>query len=239
MYNSTTIYKPITGWKKVKNGDSVDEDGREIVKLAIGERLSKDGKKSYVTVPVWKDMLKVLMANPECFEVYVAPGSYPQLYIKRDHTLCVFSKEMTDLIAACKEQLANVDSDLLCGALVEFRAVQRAKKEDEINLSAVTSLVSDALKKPVLHEFVASVISDFFNDAYTDGDQTAAVMSGFCYEELKDLALDSITMQMTGTYPNAERKEFLEEAGIELDDLQPAILDELLRRLITGRINGE
>lgn len=238
MYNSTTIYKPITGWKKVKNGESVDADGREIVKLAIGERISKDGKKSYVTVPVWKDILNILRAEPDNFSVYVAPGSYPQLYIKRDHSLCVYSEEIANLIASCKEQMNNVDSDLLCGALNEFRATKRAKKEKEPNISAVTALISEALGKPILHEFIASIICDFFNDAYTDGDQTAAVLSGLSYEELKDLALDSITLQMTGTYPNEDRKQFLSVAEVDLDELQPAIQDELLRRLITGRIAG-
>ena len=113
MYNSTKIYKPITGWKKVKNGEFMGEDGRDAVKLAIGERIGKDEKKSYISVPIWKDMLKLLLSDPKSFSVYVAPGGYPQLYIKQDHGLCVYNAEMAELISFCKEQLQNVESDIL------------------------------------------------------------------------------------------------------------------------------
>ena len=90
----------------------------------------------------------------------------------------------------------------------------------------------------MLHEFVASVICDFFNEAYTEGDPTAQTLTSLSYEELKVLALDSIFLEMTGTYPDKERENFLKEMEIEKDDLSAAIQDELFRRLITGRIVG-
>lgn len=133
---------------------------------------------------------------------------------------------------------SNIDTDILCGALAEYRQEKRKKKEEEPCIEAVTKQVSAEYGKPLTHEFIGCLIADFFNDAYFEGDPTAAVMSNLSYEELKNLALDSIYRQMIGAFQSKEKEETIKKMNIDPDDLQGAIQDELFRRLITGRIAG-
>lgn len=237
MHNTTTIYQSITGWKKVKNGTYVDENGRNVVRVIVGEVRGEDEKVSYIVEPFWEDILHSIINNANAFSIQVSPGGYPQVFARRDHRLVMHNQAMMKLIPACKDTLQDVDTDYLCGALAEIRKSKRGKKEDEKNICMLEQQVSDAIGRPVLHDFIAYVNSDFFNDAYSDADPTAAAMSGLSYDELKDCAMDAIFYEMTDEFPQG-REEVLEDLEVSKENLQDAVKDELLRRLITGRISG-
>lgn len=238
MHNSTIIYKPIIEWKKVKNSNYMDANEQDTVKIVIGERNSQDPKERYIIEPIWTSMLSDMQENPYAYTAYIAPGAYPQLFIRRDHHLFLHNSEMCELISSCKQKLQNIDTDILCGALAEYRQEKRKKKEEEPCIEAVTKQVSAEHGKSLTHEFIGCLIADFFNDAYFEGDPTAAVVSNLSYEELKNLALDSIYRQMIGAFQSKEKEEAIKKMNIDPDDLQGAIQDELFRRLITGRIAG-
>lgn len=239
MYNSTVIYKPIVEWKKIKNSTYIDEKGQETVKIIIGEKNNQDPQKRYLIEPIWTSMLNSMQENPGAYSVYIAPGSSPQLFVRCDHHLYLHNSEMCDLITSCKQKLQNIDTDILCGALAEYRKTKRDRKEDEPCIETAAKQVSAEYGQALTHEFIACLIADFFNDAYFEGDPTAAVMSNMTYDELKELALDSIYRQMIGGFADREKEEKIKNMKIDPDDLQGAIQDELFRRLITGRISGK
>lgn len=239
MHNHTIIYKPITEWKKVKNSSYMDVNEQETVKIVIGEYDRQNQTDRYLIEPIWVSLLNDMQENPDAYAVYVSPGAYPQLFVRRDHHLYLHNSEMRELVMQCKQILQNTDTDLLCGALAEYRQNKRKKKEAERCIEETTGQVSAALGKSLTHEFIGCLIADFFNDAYFEGDPTAAVMSNLSYEELKNLAMDAIYRQMIGVFPNEETETMIRSQHIDPDDLQGAIQDELFRRLITGRIAGK
>lgn len=164
------IIKPykigIKSWKILPTEPLYNDNGREILRIAVGEIIDGDNS-DYMYEDIYKDVLTCLFVDKQGYKVHNSYGLNPSILITCEDDIIPHNPTVSSLVNLTRDKLSLIDKDTLISCFIEMqetrkKSAKKGMKEKTLYkiLNASNSNLSYDLIYFVLYEYIFETIQD-------------------------------------------------------------------------------
>ena len=237
----TNIYRMRSEWKL---GDISERDtnGREIVKLIIGDISVGKQIQEYFIEDIYSDVLDEVMQNTSLYDVTERIGTVPQVVIESNGTLIMHNPNVPKYLQEVKSALKCIDENYIYDAYIELRLNMNGKSKLQESTNILVNMIRHSTGVQYATPFIRTAIIQNIEEQYFSIKESDLRnwFRSLSYEELVQIAKEIMRLKAT----KSTKDEFLQECISESEDHKPIPIKdientfgkELLFRLINGTL---
>lgn len=246
----TILYK-FNDWGFVK-GSEQTVNGREIITIGIGEYQENGRCMSYITEPIYKNIMDDMRDNTRDYEITVQPGTTPMLVIISGGVIVIHNEEMKTHISELKHVLEKADAATIMEAYAELRLSMNGKSKLNAATALLMAFIEKNTNKHYSNVLVRAVIHTIIEERYysTDDNEVKEWMRSLDYVDLVQLSCSLMRFKLDGII-DSELQDFGDILNPDIDKedqknkdesfmrkLETLLGQELILRLFKGTIEN-
>lgn len=237
----TNIYKIRSEWKL---GDITEKDpnGREIVKLIIGDISIGREVQEYFIEDIYRDILDEVMQNVSMYDVTERIGTVPQVVIESNGVLVLHNPSVQNYLEEVKEALKTIDSSYIYDAYIELRLNMNGKSKLQEATTILVNMIRHSTGVQYATPFIRTAIIQNIEEQYFSI-QNSDLKNWFrslSYEELVESSIEIMRLKATKSTKDQFLLECISESenhkAISVKDIESAFGKELFYRLMNGTL---
>lgn len=237
----TNIYKIRSEWKL---GDITEKDsnGREIVKLIIGDISIGREVQEYFIEDIYRDILDEVMQNVSMYDVTERIGTVPQVVIESNGVLVLHNPNVQNYLEEVKKALKTIDSSYIYDAYIELRLNMNGKSKLQEATTILVNMIRHSTGVQYATPFIRTAIIQNIEEQYFSI-QNSDLKNWFrslSYEELVESSIEIMRLKATKSTKDQFLLECISESedhkAISVKDIENAFGKELFYRLMNGTL---
>lgn len=237
----TNIYKIRSEWKL---GDITEKDsnGREIVKLIIGDISIGREVQEYFIEDIYRDILDEVIQNVSMYDVTERIGTVPQVVIESNGVLILHNPNVQNYLEEVKKALKTIDSSYIYDAYIELRLNMNGKSKLQEATTILVNMIRHSTGVQYATPFIRTAIIQNIEEQYFSI-QNSDLKNWFrslSYEELVESSIEIMRLKATKSTKDQFLLECISESedhkAISVKDIENAFGKELFYRLMNGTL---